>query len=200
VTRTQQLIKRPKRTLATVALGLCAVGVTVGSGADFSAESANPGNTFAAGTLTMDSSRDDAAIFSPSNMKPGAPAQTGTIDIGNTGSLAGDFSLSRDRLSSTDTGAPNPTPFATKVVLTVVDCGAFADGSPPACGDANDVARYDHGTLAAMDGSVPLGRFSPGERHRYQFAAALDATAGNEYAGDGSTARFVWTAVQTPGA
>jgi hypothetical protein len=200
VTRTKQLIKRPKRTLAAVSVGLCAVGVTVGSGADFSAETANPGNTFAAGTLTMDNSRDDAAIFSPSNMKPGAPAQTGTVDIGNTGSLPGDFALSRDRLASTDTGVPNPTPFATKVTLTVIDCGAFAGSDAPACGDANDVTRYDHGTLAGMDASIPLGRFSAGERHRYRFAAALDSTAGNEYAGDSSSARFVWTAVQTPGA
>jgi spore coat-associated protein N len=200
VTRTRQLIGRPKRTLGALALGLCAVGVAVGSGADFSAEAANPANTFSAGSLSIDDSIPNAAIFSPTNMKPGAPAQTGTVDIRNTGSLPGDFTLSRDQLANTDSGVPSATPYATKVVLTVVDCGAYSGSTPPACGDADDVTPYDHHTLAAMDTAVALGRFQPGERHRYRFAAALDGTAGNEYQGDSASARFVWTAVQTPDA
>jgi spore coat-associated protein N len=193
-------VERPKRTLGALAVGLCAVGVAVGSGADFSAEAANPSNTFSAGSLTIDNSRADAAIFSPTNMKPGGPAQTGTVDIRNSGSLPGDFTLSRDRLSSTDTGTPNPTPFASKVVLTVTDCGAYSGSTAPTCGDAGDVTVYDHRSLAAMDDQIPLGRFGADERHRFNFAATLDGSAGNEYAGDSSGARFVWTAAQTPGA
>ncbi len=195
-----QLVRRPNRTLGALGLGLCAVAVAVGSGADFSAEAANPSNTFSAGSLSIDDSRADAAIFAPTNMKPGAPAQTGTVDIRNSGSLAGDFTLSRDQLASTDTGTPNPAPFATKVVLTVIDCGAYDGSSTPACGDSDDVSIYDHAPLSGMSAAVQLGRFAAGERHRFQFAAALDGSAGNEYAGDSSSARFVWTAVQTPDA
>ena len=183
-----QLVRHPRRTVAALGTALAAVAVAVGSGADFTAQSANPANTFTAGSLTMDDSRAGAAIFNPENMKPGAPAQTGIVDIENTGSIDGSFSLSRDRLTSTDTGDPNPAPFATKVNLTVTDCGA-------ACGDAGDREVY-RGTLAAMDGATALGRFLPHERHRYQFAAALDASAGDEYEGDSSSARFVWDAVQ----
>jgi hypothetical protein len=47
-----------------------------------------------------------------------------------------------------------------------------------------------------MEADVDLGRFAAGERHRFQFAAALDASAGDEYEGDSSSARFVWDAVQ----
>lgn len=195
-----QLVRRPRRTLGALGLGLCAVAVAVGSGADFSAEAANPANTFSAGSLSIDNSRADAAIFSPTNMKPGAPAQTGTVDIRNSGSLAGDFTLKRDQLASTDNGTPNPTPFATRVVLTVIDCGAYSGSTAPACGDADDVNLYDHAPLSGMDTAIRLGRFAAGERHRFQFAAALDGSTGNEYAGDSSSARFVWTAVQTPGA
>src|SRR3954462_3087317 len=93
-------IRHPRRTIAALATGLAAAGVAVGSGADFSSQSANPANTFTAGTLTTDNSRANAAIFTPENMKPGAPAQTGTVDIANTGSLAGVFSLARDTLAS----------------------------------------------------------------------------------------------------
>jgi spore coat-associated protein N len=183
-------VKHPKRTVAALAVGLAAVSVAGGSGADFSAESANPANTFTAGSLTMDDSRDGAAIFSPSNMKPGAPAQTGTVDIENSGTIDGAFTLSRDRLASTDTGDPNPQAFAAKVNLAVTDCGA-------ACGDSGDHQVYS-GTLAAMDAAVTLGSFARGERHRFEFAARLDESTGNEYAGDSAAARFVWDAVQTP--
>jgi hypothetical protein len=200
VNRRWLVVERPRRTLGALAVGLCAVGVAVGSGADFSAEAANPSNAFSAGSLTIDNSRPDAAIFSPTNMKPGGAAQTGTVDIQNSGSLPGDFTLTRDRLASTDTGAPNPAPFATKVVLTVTDCGAYSGGAAPACGDAGDVTLYDHRPLASMDDAIALGRFEAAERHRFRFAASLDGSAGNEYAGDSSSARFVWTTTQTPGA
>ena len=185
------LIRHPRRTIAALATGLAAAGVAVGSGADFSSQAANPANTFTAGTLTMDNSRANAAIFTPDNMKPGAPAQTGTVDIANTGSLAGVLSLTRDSLSSSDGGASNPTPFATKVNLTIVDCGTFDSDSAPACGDAGDSTVYN-GTLAAE----ALGDYAAGEKHRYQFAAELDSSAGNEYQGDSSSARFVWDAAQ----
>ena len=189
------LAARPRRTLAALATALAAAGVAVGSGADFTSQSANPANTFTAGTLTMDNSSDSAAIFSPSNLKPGGAPQTGTVDIENDGSLAATFTLTRDRLESTDTGASNPAAFAAKVNLVVVDCGTFDGASAPSCGDSDDAEVYD-GTLTAMNAAAELGDFGAGERHRYQFAAALDASAGNEYQGDSSSARFVWDAVQ----
>jgi spore coat-associated protein N len=179
---------KERRAVAALAVGLAAVSVAAGSGADFSAESANPGNTFTAGALTMDNSRDGAAIFNPSNMKPGAPAQTGTVEIENTGTIDGDFTLARDRLASTDSGDANPEAFAAKVDLTVTDCGAE-------CGDGGDREVYD-GTLEGMGERIGLGRFAPHERHRYLFAARLDDSAGNEYVSDSASARFVWDATQ----
>jgi hypothetical protein len=186
---------RPRRSLAALATALAAAGLAVGSGADFTSRSANPANTFTAGVLTSDNSRDGAAIFSPSGMTPGGAPQTGTVDIANSGDLGAAFSLVRDRLENTDTGASNPAAFAAKVNLVVTDCGAFAGSGAPSCGDAGDRAVYD-GTLAAMDAAAGLGDFAPGEKHRYACAASLDGSAGNEYQGDGSSARFVWDAAQ----
>jgi hypothetical protein len=167
--------------------------VAIGSGADFSAQSANPSNTFTAGSLTIDNSREGAAIFSPSDMTPGAPARTGTVDIENSGSIAGTFTLSRDRLASTDSGDPNPWPFASRVNLTVVDCGAFAGATAPTCGDGDDVTQYS-GTVAGMTGSTALGTFAGGEKHRYKFSVALDSSAGNAYQGGSSSVEFDWNA------
>jgi hypothetical protein len=195
MTRAQALARRPKRTLGALAIALLAAGVAVGSGADFSSRTANPANTFTAGTLVMDNSKDAAAIFSPSNMKPGGAPQTGTVDIENKGSLEAAFTLLRDQLDSTDSGATNPTAFATKVNLVVTDCGEYDGATAPTCGDAGDTEVYG-GTLAAMDGAQGLGDYAAGEKHRYQFAAGLDSTAGNEYQGDSSSVRFVWDAAQ----
>lgn len=187
--------ERPRRTLLALGTALAAVGVAVGSGADFTSRSANPANTFTAGTLSVDDSRDGAAILRPANMRPGGAPETGTVDIENRGTITAAFSLGRDRLENTDTGEPNPAPFAAKVNLTVTDCGHFEGGGAPACGDGDDRSVYQ-GTLAAMDDDAPLGDYSPGERHRYLFAASLDGSAGNAYQGDAASARFLWDAVQ----
>jgi len=199
-TRLERLVRHPKRTLATLVLALVAIAVAVGSGANFTSRAENPANTFAAGIVQMDNSRANAAILTASDMKPGAPPQTGTVDIKNTGSLDMTVSLTRDQLSSTDTGTSNPTPFADKVNLTVTDCGQYADdGTPPACGNADDKVVYGPGApLSRMSDSIALGTFAKDEKRRYEFAAALDGSTGDEYAGDGSSARFVWDAEQTP--
>jgi spore coat-associated protein N len=195
MTRAQALVTRPKTTLAALAVVLLAAGVAVGSGADFTSRTANPANTFTAGTLVMDNSKDAAAIFNPTDMKPGGAPETGTVDIENEGSLGAAFTLTRDQLANTDTGAANPSAFAAKVNIVVTDCGAFSGATAATCGDTDDSEVYS-GTLAAMDAVAALGDYSAGEKHRYQFAAGLDDSAGNEYQGDSASARFVWDAAQ----
>jgi hypothetical protein len=188
MSRIDVLLIHPKRTLGVLALVLVAVGVAVGSGANFSASSANPSNTFTAGTLTMSNSSDAAAVLTASNWKPG-DVQTGTVDIQNTGSLAGTFSLSRTALNDSD-GA---NPLSNKIDLVVKDCGDFSGGTP-VC-DAGDPVKYT-GTLNAMSSSVALGSYAANEKHKYQFAATFNSSAGNVYQGDNSTATFNWDAVQ----
>lgn len=126
------------------------------------------------------------------------------VDIKNTGSIAGAFTLSRDQLTSSDNGANNPTPFATKVGIWVVDCGKSSiNNGPygpehvsPTCGDPDDRTLYN-GTLANQNAPLDLGTFTSGEEHRYWFGATLNPSAGNEYADDGASARYVFDAVQT---
>jgi hypothetical protein len=194
-----------RRTLATLALGLLAIGTAVGSGADFSARTANPSNTFSAGALSMENSKDGSAILNATGMKPGDPPKTGIVDIKNTGSIDGRFTLSRDELQSTDANNDDPAPFASKVVIGIVDCGKFTtvataygpDPVTPTCGDADDSTLY-LGSLANENGSLELGTYQPGEKHRYDFEASLAASAGNEYQGDSASARYVFDATQKP--
>jgi hypothetical protein len=194
-----------KRILATLALGLIAIGTAVGSGADFSARTANPSNTFSTGSLSMENSKDGAAILNASDMKPGGPPKTGVVDIKNTGSIDGAFTLSRDQLTSADAGNDNPTPFASKVAIGVVDCGKFTIANTPygqepvtpTCGDGDDSTLY-LGSLANENSPIALGTYQPGEKHRYDFESSLAGDTGNQYQGDSASARYVFDAAQTP--
>jgi hypothetical protein len=186
--RLQALASKPKRTLGVLAVVLAAVGVAVGSGANFSAQTANPSNTFTAGTLSMSNSKDGAAVLTASNMSPGETTN-GTVDIKNTGSISGTFSLSRSALNDSD----NTYPMSSKLNVVVKDCGNFSSGTPTC--DAGDPNVYS-GTLAAMTGSHALGTYAADEEHRYQFAVTFDSSANNDYQGDSSTANFQWNATQ----
>jgi spore coat-associated protein N len=194
LSRLQVLTSQPKLALGALLTLLLAAGAVVGSGADFTASSANPANTFASGTLTIGNSKEGVAVLTASNLRPGEAAETGDVDIENTGSLSGAFTLSRGAVSNTDAG----NPLAAKLNVTVVDCGTFSGGTPPTCGDGDDANKYT-GTLADMGTGGhaigALGTFAPGAKHRYRFSVALDGTAGNAYQGDSSTVEFDFNAV-----
>ena len=183
MTRLEALVQNPKRTLGVLAVVLAAVGIAVGSGANFTAQSANPSNTFTAGTLTMDNSKDGSAILTASNMRPGDTA-SGTVDIENTGSLSGAFTLSRSALTNT----PTSPAMSTQLDTVVTDCG---DAAAPNCATGTEVYN---GTLAAMTGTYGLGTYAPGDAHQYRFVVTFKSSADNTYQGGSSTATFQWNA------
>jgi len=183
------MLDRPRRTLAALATVLAAGSLTAASGADFTAESASPLNTFATGTLTISNSSAGAAILSAAGLRPGDPAASGTIDIANSGSLSGAFTLTRSAPQDSD----GTNPLSAKLRVVVRDCGAFSGATPPACGAGAGTLVYD-GTLAAMTDEEALGTFAGGEKHRFRFETTLDPSAGNEYQGDSSQTQFTWTA------
>ena len=192
MSRLRVLAANPRLALGALLTLLLAAAAVVGSGADFTASSANPANTFAAGTLTISNSKEGAAVLSASGLKPGNSA-TGTVDIQNTGDLSGAFTLSRT--APVDSDGANP--LSAKLNLTVIDCGTFASGTP-VCGDGNDVTVYNGGTIAQM-GTVghtvnSLGTYQANDKHRYQFTVQLDNSAGNAYQGDTSSVEFDWAA------
>ena len=193
MSRLRVLVTQPKLALGALVTLVLATGAVVSSGADFTATSANPANTFASGTLSMLNSKDGVAVLSASDLRPADPPQAGTVDIENSGSLSGAFTLSRGTPADSDAG----NPLSGKLNVTVVDCGAFAGSTAPDCGDADDVSRYS-GTLAQMGTTGhaidALGTYAAGAKHRYRFTVALDGSAGNAYQGDSSTVKFDFNA------
>jgi hypothetical protein len=189
MSRLQALAAQPRLALGALLTLLLAAGAVVGSGADFTATSANPANTFASGTLTIGNSRAATSVLTASNMRPGDPAGTGDVDIENTGSLSGAFTLSHGTVADSD--AANP--LSAKLDVVVKDCGAFSGSTAPTCGDGDDATKYT-GTLAAMGQNIALGSYAAGEKHRYRFSVQLSGSAGNEYQGDSSTVQFDFNA------
>jgi spore coat-associated protein N len=194
MSRLSVLASQPKLALGALLTLLLAAAAVVGSGADFTASSANPSNTFASGTLSILNSKEGTAILTAGGMKPGGAATTGTVDIKNTGSLSGTFTLARTALTDSD----STNPLSGKLNVTVTDCGLFSGVTPPACGDGDDVVKYT-GALAQMGTGTPvssLGTFAGGAQRRYEFNVALDGSAGNAYQGDNSSVEFDFNAVQ----
>ena len=193
MSRLRLLAANPRLALGALLTLLLAAAAVVGSGADFTASSANPSNTFAAGTMTILNSKEGTAVLSATNLRPGNSA-VGTVDIQNSGSLSGAFTLSRT--TPVDSDASNP--LSGKLNLTVVDCGTFVGATPPTCGDGDDVTKYGSGTVAQMGTGghtvSALGTYAASEKHRYQFTVVLDTSAGNVYQGDTSSVEFDWNA------
>jgi spore coat-associated protein N len=185
MSRSKALRANPRRLLAALATMLVAVGVTVASGATFTAQTANPSNTFTAGTLSMSNSAAGSAILTASNMKPGDPATKGTVVIKNTGSISGAFSLTRSSLTNSDT----TNPMAAKLNLVITDCGVDQD-----CTTSADNSNKYTGTLAGMSSTIALSNWAAAEQHKYEFSVALDSSADNNYQGDNSVAGFTWDA------
>ena len=180
----------PRRVLGAACAVSVAGAVVVGSGANFTSVSANPGNSFTTGTLTHSNSKSGAAILTATGIKPGDPASTGTVDIANDGNSAANFTLKRLNVTNTDSG----NPLASKLNVKVEDCGT-PGGAPGSCTPESTV--YD-GTIAAM-ADQPLGSWAVSDAHRYRFSVTFPngtAAADNPYQGDTATVEYQWEATQ----
>jgi hypothetical protein len=181
--------RHPRRALGALASVLVAVGVAVGSGANFSASSTSPGNSFATGAMSISSTNDGTAILTGTNMQPGGTPNTGNVTIQNTGS-AGTFTVNRSALTDADT-------IAGKLNIVITDCGVWSDASTPnPCTDGdNTVKTAPSSTLDGIgSGNIALGSYAANEKHTYKFDVGLDSSAtSTAYQGKTATAAFTFT-------
>ena len=181
MSRLSALVAHPRRTVAALAVVLAAVGITVGSGANFTAHAANPANTFTTGTLSIGSSASSATFNAP-NMKPGDNV-SGTVDIANTGSVPGTFTMSTS--NPVDTGA-----LLGQLDLKIEDCGLFSGTTAPTCAGTNVV----YNAKANGVGTVPLGSFAASAKHRYKIDVTLPSSTTNAFQGKTASVEFDWDA------
>jgi len=164
-----------KRLIVPLAGLLVAAAITVGSGADFVANSVNSANAFSTGTLTQSNSKSGSAIFNASNLKPG-DTLNGTVTITNSGSLPADLTLTEDAVNG----------FVTKSNLSLVISRA---------GESAPVWSGTFGDLTAA-GALNLGTFAAGEARDYTFSTTLAQSATNAEQGKNATAKYTWNSTQ----
>jgi spore coat-associated protein N len=177
----------PRKVLLAFAGLMVAAAIAVGSGANFNSTSANPSNVFTAGSIAHSNSKAGAAIFTASNMVPGGTTN-GTVDIRNTGSATGTFSLSPKAAVNT----PASPGLSTKLTLSIVD-----NGDPALCTTTCPTSNSVYsGLLSAAPPTIPLTTFAPGAAHRYSFTVTFPDSgvngADNAYQGASTTVEYDW--------
>jgi len=170
------IAKHPRKAIGGLATILAAAGLAIGSGATFSAQSANPANTFTSGTLLHTNSANGLAIVTGANLKPG-DVRTGEVTITNTGTLNGAFKLSESNDSSSFS--------AGSLELSIDDVTVPATPANVYSGDLGQVAAA----------GIALGDQAAGAARRYRFTVTLDAAAPNADQGKSATADYEWTEV-----
>ncbi|MDX6669069.1 MAG: spore coat-associated protein [Solirubrobacteraceae bacterium] len=127
----------------------------------------------AAGTFGQTNSKNGQPILTVAGMKPGASA-IGTVTLTNSGTVAGDFTLSSSNLAQTKG-------LAGQLDLLVQD---ITNAGAP-------VAVYV-GKLGAMP-SQPLGTFAAGSAHTYRFTVTLPLATGNAFQNATASIEYDWS-------
>ncbi len=97
MTRLQVLVSQPRLALGALLTLALASAAIVGSGADFTATSANPTNTFSSGTLSISNTKAERRRLHRLEPASRRSVASGTVDIGNSGTLVGAVqALARD--------------------------------------------------------------------------------------------------------
>lgn len=171
--------------LATLAVLLLAVIGVIGSGAAFTSQSTNPGNSFTAAGFRIHNQHEGVAVFNVTKMKPGdSSAQTWWVEL-EAGSADGDVSLTLDNIA--DVPGPGGGALSALLRVTVVD-------------DTTSTTLVNNAALADTTVAVPGtggAEWTEGERHDFTVtvtwpdgAPAVD----NLRKGSNSTFDITWDA------
>ncbi|MEA2191990.1 MAG: spore coat-associated protein, partial [Solirubrobacteraceae bacterium] len=155
--------------MIAAAVAVLAATAALATTATRDAVDAAPGQqALASGALSMSNSRDGRAIFSASEVAPGATT-TGTVTIRNTGSLAGSLALSP--------GVAETSGARGRALLSALRL-RIADVTDPV-----ESAVYNGGLEQLPQ--LALARIEPGSARSYRFSALLpDGGPSPDGAGD----------------
>ena len=167
---------------ATVLAGLTAAGQ--GTFAAFSATTENTGNTFTAGTVALTDNDANAAMFTMTGARPGAPKES-CIQVSYDGTLPASLKLY---------GAPSGD---AQYVSIKVERGTQTTPAFPSCtGFTPTATLYNTALLSAYPTTYDLGltdtALAPGDKRVYRFTA--DIVDNNAAQGKTAGAAFTWEA------
>ena len=187
MTRLHRLAAHPRRTLGALAVVLAAVGITVGSGANFTASAANPGNAFTTGTL-VDRQLAEHGALSVERHEAGRQRHRHRRHHEH-----------RHRSPATSRSRP-PTPTGATALLgqlrarSSLDCGAWTGHRARTARPAR--RSVYNGKVSALTNAA-LGNYAGGIKHRYQFTATLPGDHQRHVPGQVGRLDFAWSATQS---
>src|SRR3984885_5901558 len=138
----------PRKLLIALGALLISSAVAVGSGADFSSTSANPGSLITTGTIVVTDSLAGQSILTASGMKPGATSSN-AVDITNGGNVPAAFTLAPANLAN----VPASPALSARLTLQIQDLG-----NPSCTVSCPPVVTVYTGALGSM-GTLTLGTF-----------------------------------------
>lgn len=176
-------VSRTKKILVPLATLTVAGAIAVGSGATFTSTTGNTISTVTTGSLKHTNSKDGAAIFNLTTMKPGDTVN-GSLVIKNTGTLPASFSLT-ETSSANAFGEKAAGDNYLKLVVTNVTTNA----------------QVYSGTFGGLvDGAkTALGDIAADATSTFRFSVTLDADAPNSEQGKTASAVYTWDSVQLAG-
>jgi hypothetical protein len=175
-------ILKSKMTLAVAAaagVSLVATVVIPRTLGFFDASTANPGNSFSSGTLTMSNDKDGSLVVTvASDMKPG-DVSCGTVTVKNTGSLPAQLELSESAV--TGGGASS---FGRYLQMHIVQDGSFSSGCTLAAGgsDVYAAGAFDSLPITKLTGGIAgptpaagsaVGDWASNESHTYAIVVSF---------------------------
>lgn len=185
--------------LSAMALGLACLAVAGAAWSSFSSTTANPSNSFSAGTVALADNDAGAALISLSSASPGT-SSAGCIRVTYTGSLAASV-----HLYGSATGS-----LAQYLNLVITRGTQTAPAFPSCTGFSADPTNYIgagpgvvySGTLAGLasanhdfaSGLADPGTWAQGDAHTYQVQVTLPSGAAASAQGLSSSATFTWEA------
>lgn len=191
-----------KLLVSLAVVGMAATAIAAATWSSFSKTSANPSNSFSAGTVSLGDNDASAAVLSLSSVRPGGTS-SGCIRATYNGSLP-----SAVHLYGSTTGA-----LAQYLTLTITrgdetapsfpSCSTFtADstnyiGSGPGVIYSGTLANFSSTNTNYASGLVDPSTWVAGNSHSFKFTLTLPSGAAAAAEGLSSTAAFTWEAQNT---
>jgi hypothetical protein len=183
-------------------VGLAATAIAAATWSSFSKTSANPSNSFSAGTVSLGDNDAGSSVLSLSSVRPGGTS-SGCIRATYNGSLSSAVHLYGSTTGSLAQYLTLTITRGTETAPSFPSCSTFSADATNYIGSGAGVIYS--GTLANFSstntdyatGLVDPSTWSSGNSHSFKFTLTLPSGAAAAAQGLSSTAAFTWEAQNT---
>ncbi len=186
--------KTRKMVFTLAVVGLAALAVAFAVYAAFSATTSNPGNSFAAGSVTLTGNNTASAFYNVSGAKPGDSSTAKCMRVTYSGSLPSAVKVYRSAFSggSTPNLASYVTVNVTKGTGSQEDCSDFSGSTSVYSGTLSSFGT-DWSTGLALTNGSNAAAWSQNDAVTYKFSAQV-ADDNNAKGLSTGTHSFTWEA------